>query len=273
MKIPVIQGLIERRILVNYRVAPEYLSRILPTPFEPKLVRGWGIAGICLIRLSEIRPRGVPAFLGVSSENAAHRIAVQWREQGQLLEGVYIPRRDTSSRLNTWLGGRLFPGAHQHARFEVNESVDHVEIAMRSYDGAAHVVVRGHEERQLSAHSIFESVQDVSEFFRSGSLGYSPTPGNRAYDGLELRSFNWHVQPFEIERVESSFFEDAARFPPGSVKLDCGLLMRGIDHEWHGRGTLSATCCDRPAFSCGIRGIASLFADYPSGFFVHIFLY
>jgi len=40
--------------------------------------------------------------------------------------------------------------------------------------------------------------------------------------------------------VESSFFEDRALFPPGSVEFDCALLMRGIEHEWHGRGWLLA---------------------------------
>ena len=33
-------------------------------------------------------------------------------------------------------------------------------------------------------------------------------------------------------------FEDRALFPPGSVEFDCALLMRGIEHEWQGRGQL-----------------------------------
>ncbi|MFZ0546136.1 MAG: hypothetical protein WAM60_11890 [Candidatus Promineifilaceae bacterium] len=49
MQVPVIQGIIDRRILVNYRVDPEVLSRFLPPPFQPKLIKGVGIAGICLI--------------------------------------------------------------------------------------------------------------------------------------------------------------------------------------------------------------------------------
>lgn len=97
MQIPVIQGVIDRRILVNYRIDPLILAQILPPPFEPKLVNGFGIAGICLIRLKEIRPKYFPGFLGLSSENAAHRIAVEWRTNGLRQEGVYIPRRDTSS--------------------------------------------------------------------------------------------------------------------------------------------------------------------------------
>src|ERR1700683_3947440 len=110
MQIPIIRGLIDRRILVNFRADSDVLARLLPAPFRPKLVNGMGMAGVCLIRLKSIRPRFLPAFLGISSENAAHRIAVEWDEDGETTEGVFIPRRDTSSRLNTLLGGRLFPG-------------------------------------------------------------------------------------------------------------------------------------------------------------------
>ncbi len=76
--VPVVQGVIARRLLVNFRVRPEVLAALLPGPFRPKLVHGFGMAGICLIRLEQVRPRGLPAFVGLSSENAAHRIAVEW---------------------------------------------------------------------------------------------------------------------------------------------------------------------------------------------------
>ena len=78
MQFPAMRGIIDRRILANFRVDPDVLAKVLPCPFRPKLVNGKGIAGICLIRLKQIRPRFVPAFMGISSENAAHRIAVEW---------------------------------------------------------------------------------------------------------------------------------------------------------------------------------------------------
>lgn len=120
MRIPVVRGLIARRILVNYRFDPEALARVLPPPFRPKLVAGYGIAGICLIRLQHIRPKFLPGVLGVASENAAHRIAVEWTENGLMRERVYIPRRDTSSRFNSLFGGRLFPGVHHQAHSDLH---------------------------------------------------------------------------------------------------------------------------------------------------------
>src|SRR5688500_15375164 len=105
MRLPTIQGVIDRRILVNYRVDAGVASRLLPNPFRPKLASGYAMAGICLIRLKQIRPAFVPFAAGIGSENAAHRFAVVWERHGEQQEGVFIPRRDSSSRLNTILGG------------------------------------------------------------------------------------------------------------------------------------------------------------------------
>jgi hypothetical protein len=240
MQLPVIRGVIDRRILVNYRVDPDVLAGLLPAPFRPKLVNGKGMAGVCLIRLKNIRPRFLPGFLGISSENAAHRIAVQWDQDGKTREGVFIPRRDTSSRLNTLLGGRLFPGVHHHAAFQVQENDDHYRVELSSADRHTHLLVEGHVAQELPPTSVFRSIKEASEFFERGSLGYSVTAKPDQFDGLELHSFNWQVQPLTVDKVESSFFENRELFPPASVVFDCALLMRGIEHEWCGRGRLDA---------------------------------
>ncbi len=97
MNIPVIKGLIKRRMLINFRVDPALMQKHLPAPFRPKLHQGFAITGLCLIRLEQIRPAGFPTWIGFPSENAAHRIAVEWNEAGNLREGVFIWRRYTSS--------------------------------------------------------------------------------------------------------------------------------------------------------------------------------
>lgn len=243
MRIPTICGVIDRRILVNFRVDPDVLSAILPTPFRPQIVNGFGVAGICLIRLRHVRPKFLPSLFGISSENAAHRIAVEWDADGKTGTGVFVPRRDTSSLLNGLAGGRIFPGVHNRANFDVRETEDSFHVFMRSLDHSAHVLVDGHTTEQLPTGSIFTSLDDVSQFFEAGSLGYSPHGSNDHFDGLELQSFNWHVEPLSITEVQSSFFNNRDKFPPGSVTFDNALLMRGIDHQWHSRESLCGNAC------------------------------
>jgi uncharacterized protein YqjF (DUF2071 family) len=235
MQLSTICGVIDRRILVNFRVDPSILAKLLPDPFRPKLVNGQGIAGICLIRLKNIRPKFLPLPKGIGSENAAHRIAVQWEQAGRQFEGVYVLRRDTNSRLNAAAGGRFFPGVHHRARFRVYERDGTYEVALNSNDGAVHVAVAARTVDHISQSSVFASLDEASAFFRAGSVGYSPTWHPRRHDGLELRCANWEMKPLEVTNVESSFFGDRRIFPAGSAALDCALVMRGIQHEWHVR--------------------------------------
>lgn len=259
MRFPVVRGLIARRILVNYRVDPSVLASTLPRPFRPKLHRGHGMAGICLIDLREIRPRFVPRWFGIASKNAAHRVAVEWDEGPIVREGVYIRRRDTSSRLNAFAGGRVFPGIHSHASFSVMETPEHVEVAVLSDDGVTRVSVVADLADGLPSTSSFGSIGEASSFFEAGALGYSATPDPTRFQGLELRCANWRVESLAVSSVSSSYFDDPAAFPAGSVQFDCALLMRGIQHEWLGHAdlceeTLSSPFGNRGPLSAGSAG-------------------
>lgn len=240
IRLPAVRGIIDRRILANYRLDPGRTAAALPAPFRPQLVGGHAVGGICLIRLTRVRPKALPLPWGIRSENAAHRIAVEWEDGGVTRTGVYIPRRDTDSRLNALAGGRVFPGVHHHARFEVAETTDRFSVTMTADDGGAAVHVAGRVTGEFPAGSVFGDLEAASAFFRDGSLGYSDAAEAGRFDGLELRVSDWRAEPLAVEAVRSDFFEDPARFPPGTATFDCALLMRGIDHEWHGRADL---CC------------------------------
>ena len=242
MKIPVIRGVIDRRILVNYRVDPQVLASLLPAPFRPNVVQGMALVGICLIRLKQVRPTFLPAWCGIASENAAHRSAVEWDAGGTTRTGVYVRRRDTNSRLNALAGGRFFPGLHHHARFDVDESSHRFRIAMQSDDRDTSLLVDCHLADRLPATSLFGSLEEASSFFEAGSLGYSDTADTTRFQGLTLKCQNWAVEPLLVDEVRSSFFDDEAQFPKGSIAFDCALLMRDIHHEWHGQADL---CCPK----------------------------
>jgi hypothetical protein len=235
MRLPVINGLIRRRLLVNFRVDEEIMRRFLPSPFRPKLHRGYAIAGICLIRLEQIRPGWLHAFCGISSENAAHRIGVLWDEpSGESREGVFIPRRDTGSWLNYCGGGRIFPGEHRLADFDVTDDGSGISMSIRARDGLMSIQLRARECDSLPESSCFKSLAEASAYFEGGSVGYSVTRDCCRLDGIRLQTDGWQVRPLSVEHVESSFFADESAFPAGSITFDHALIMRDLVHQWHG---------------------------------------
>jgi hypothetical protein len=235
-------GTIDRRLLVNYRVDAEVLCRVLPSPFRPQTVHGVGLAGICMIRLAELRPAGAPRTIGLTTENAAHRVAVEWDGPGGPSRGVYIPRRDTASRTTVLLGGRLFPGKHHRARFRVRETERCCEVAFTSVDGTAHAAIAAELASEFSSGSVFTTLEEASEFFEAAPVGYSPTALTGRLEAMELRCDTWSVQPLLVEYVASSFFEDESLFPRGAAEFDSALIMRHVPVSWRARGDLAGAC-------------------------------
>jgi hypothetical protein len=226
---------IERRLLVNFRVRPDQVARHLPEGLRPQLVQGVGVAGICLIRLSQLRPHGIPGTLGMTTENVAHRFAVEWDEDGVTRSGVYVPRRDSSSGVSVLAGGRLFPGSHLRASIRVRETERDLTISVHNHKQPMTIKVSTSDAASLES-SLFATTDEAIQFFRNGSRGYSPSLSGSCLEGVQLHCERWEATPVVINEIYSSFFEDPKCFEPGSVVVDCGLIMRNFPARWRATG-------------------------------------
>ena len=256
MRLGEMTGRIRHRILLNYRIDPAVAQRVLPPGFRPKVVDGAAVGGVCQVSLERMRPSGLPAAFGVSSHNAAHRIAVVLDGSDGPREGVYIPRRDTSSPINALAGGRLFPGIHRRARFSVEQQGDRFRVAIDEPaaagggggGGGGHpsgrpiVRIDATLADALAPGSLFPTVGDASRFFEGGALGWSPSGEPGRFDEIELRTVGWRMQPLAVLEQSSAFFGDTALFPAGSVELDCALVMRDLEHSWLARAEVCTVC-------------------------------
>lgn len=232
MELPVIDGVIDRRILVNYRVHPDIVRRILPPSLEPWIVNGYASAGICLLRLTHVGLKHSPSILRIRSENAAHRFLVSYRTKVGSVYGVYIPRRDTDSLLNVFVAGKVFSWPHCPATFQVNETAEHYSVQMQSDDGHSFIHVEADLSADFPSRSMFDSLEHASGCFYRCSIGVSPSVRNSSFKMIELKTDNWSVRSLSVQTLTSSYFENESVFPKGSIEFDNALLMTGIDHEW-----------------------------------------
>ncbi|HET9060223.1 MAG TPA: DUF2071 domain-containing protein [Acidimicrobiales bacterium] len=228
---------IARRLLVNYRVNPEMVANLLPAPFRPQIVSGWAVGGVCFIALESLRPAGTPSALGFSSENVAHRFAVEWDDDDGHHLGVYVPRRDTGSRMISLSGGRVFPGRHGLAHFYVNDSGKDLHIEVVSRDHSVRLVVTANQAKAMTGE-LFRSIDDATSFFKMAPVGYSPAQGQQSFDGVRLLSECWDAEPASLSEMKSSVFDDETLFPRGTCSLDSALIMRNLSVRWATQGRL-----------------------------------
>ncbi len=58
--LPTLEGVIRRRILLNFRADPSAIAPLLPAPLEVLTYNGFAIVGVCLIGMERLRPKGIP---------------------------------------------------------------------------------------------------------------------------------------------------------------------------------------------------------------------
>lgn len=228
MRIPNLAATIERRLLISYAVEPELLQPILPEGLRPQLVKGVAVAGICLIRLGNVRPSLVKTELGWGGENAAHRIAVEYEDDnGVTKTGVYIPERHSNSILPILAGGRIFPGKHTRAEFTVNETPTTFDVTMEASDDRVSVQAERTDEW---TSNLFPSLQAASSFYQDSPVGWSPVMKHPdEVEGLRLSTDAWKVSAARKLKLKSSYFD---KFPKESVQFDHILVMQNIPVLW-----------------------------------------
>jgi hypothetical protein len=217
---------VRRRLLISYRVNPEVAQSLIPDQFRPQIVDGSAVAGVCMIGLQSVRPGWLRPRIGFRTENVAHRIAVEWDENGKTRSGVYIVERHSSSLVPVLAGGRLFPGVQKRARFDLDETESRFRVNMAAPGTRVAVDV------QLGGpwtSTLFPTVEAASAFHEQGAVGWSPRRDGTGVEPLELTSKEWAVEPGQVISLKSSYFD---ALPDGAATLDSVVVMRDIPFFW-----------------------------------------
>ena len=192
MKIPVMRGVIDQRILVNYRVDwPNVLARILLRPFRPKLVNGAGMAG-SVPDSPETHPAPAPALLpgiGLRERRTPHRCRVgpPGPTAGRC---VHPPAGHILSAEHRSSAGRLFPGPITMRVFRSRNGAAITGSLSTAMIARPTLLVEGHVSTELPSSSIFGPLITRRVHPPSLNGGRWALLGDgqtwRALDGLEL---------------------------------------------------------------------------------------
>jgi hypothetical protein len=217
---------VRRRLLISYRVDPVVAQSLIPVEFRPQLVDGSAVAGVCMIGLQSVRPGWLRPKIGIRTENVAHRIAVEWDEDGEARNGVYVVERHSSSLVPVLAGGRLFPGVQKRARFVLDETDSRFRVDMAASGTSVSVDI---ELGGSWSSTLFATVEVASAFYEHGAVGWSPRRDGDGAEPLELTSKEWAVEPGHVISPSSSFFD---ALPDGAASLDSVVVMRDVPFFW-----------------------------------------
>ncbi len=220
-----VRGTIRRRLLVNAVVDPDEAAQRLPASVRPHVTGRGTVVGCCLLEIEAIRPSGLPAVVGRPLRAVAHRISVEWDEESGATEiGVYVPVRHTDSRLAVALGGRWFPGVHEHADIEV--SFSHLDLRWRSEpSGAPGLGVRV-VASDLRPAPACATCDPIGATCLGAAVGVSPD-GRGRLEAARMQPAHRDARTVTIDALASDFIDSFS-----TATFSTSYLMCDADVTW-----------------------------------------
>ena len=229
--LPSVRARMHERYIVNVRVPPDALAAALPGCLDPQEVNGFGIVSFCVLDLRRISIAPVPPVAGPRSVSCAARYAVL--DEGGA-PSVFVPERQTGSRLGAWFTRRGFSAPHGLVDIEVSSHPDGgAEVHVRD-DGTPTFDAWLRPRSSLESLA-FDGVDDFAAFLAMGERSY----GRSRHDGkltvLDLHKSDAGYEPHMVERIGGSFIE---QWKAVGGEVDSAFRTTDARYEWRYYGLI-----------------------------------
>jgi hypothetical protein len=222
-------GTIDRCWLFVYQTPESEARALVPAALELVTRDGCAFWNIVACRLRAMRPRGFPAFVGVSCWHVAYRFYVRFHPAaGPPIEGLYFVRSDCDSRLMTMMGNALTDFRFHTAGVEVTETDALVQITIRSPDAPARATVDRAKPAELPPHSSFSSLEEAAAYLKYKPFGISlDAAGNANVAAIRRDEAAWKSRLVDVISAEWQFFEGK------TVRPEICYEVEPIDYQWN----------------------------------------
>lgn len=243
-------GVLENTVLLNFRTDAEVLRRLLPSPFEPRLVDGYGMVGILLFTMKNLTCETTMGLPSPPSDHVLYRIAVSWNHGGRTYHGMYLLRHEVNTRLPVRQRRRgLFPVAGQPVRWHKEPGSQQFEWTLKSKTKTK-LQISASVSSSFSSGSVFSSLEEASDFFAQERAAIAPRFQKSIFSNTHFLPLTWPVKPLFVEKLTTDIAQLQNLFPKGQIFFDSGLIWPKIPCKWQeGREILASRPIAIPSIS------------------------
>jgi hypothetical protein len=222
-------------LVLTFAYPQELLRPLLPPGLTLDAYAGQGFLAIALVQAENLRPAGLPAFLGRDFFLSGYRVFSRFRlPDGKILRGLRILRSDADSALMVRAGNLLTRYGYRPCSASRRSSASALEIDVRTPGGEADLSVRAEwEPAPLSppAGSPFPDLETARHFA-------GPLPFTFDYEAETRRMIvvqgvreRWTPRPVRAE-VGTCSFLDRPPFAEAPRRLANAFLVEDVPYRW-----------------------------------------
>jgi len=228
-------------LVLTFAYPERVLSPLLPPGLTLDAYEGQGFLAIALVQTENLRPAGLPAFLGRDFFLSGYRVFSRLRRpDGKILRGLRILRSDADSALMVRAGNLLTRYAYHPCAVSCRRAESALEIDVRTPDGAADLSVRADWEPAPTAPpdgSPFPDLETARRFAGPLPFTFDYEPQSRQMVVIQGVRENWSPRPVRAVVARCAFLERPP-FDAAPRRLANAFLVENVPYRWE-RGAVS----------------------------------
>lgn len=246
--------------LMSFGTPADSVRHLVPHGLELMTRGDRAFWNVVTCRVQHMRPKGLPAALGVTYHHVAYRLLVQaMTARADLVHGLYFVRSDADAPVLGAVGNRTTDFKFHLADIALDSGPDRYHAAVTTPDGTGDAAFElgapqppaGPRHRD----SAFATHLDASEWLTYRPLGLSV--GTRRLRMAEVRrdANAWRETAVQLTRFRSDVFDTLGQTPANGLLPEHATRVADMDYEWRlGRTEplLTPSTADRkPAAAAG----------------------
>lgn len=225
-------GILEDAVLLNFRTDIHVLNRILPPPFVPRLVDGYGLVGILMFKMRDLACEKNLGLPSPPSDHVLYRVAVSWQHGMRTHHGMYLLRHEVNTRLNVRQRRKgLFPVAASPIRWHKTPGSEMFGWTLNTHN-QTRLKVRARLATAFPPGSVFDTLDQASLFFQKERAAIAPRFQQSIFAHTRFLPLNWKVKPLFIEALHTDMDQLGSLFPKEQIYFDSGLIWPRILCKW-----------------------------------------
>jgi len=230
-----VEAFFQRSLVLTYAVPTSILAPLAGPGLELDTHGEWGFLAIAMVETRDLRPRGLPRWLGRDFFLSGYRVFTRFVRPGkQTLRGLRILRSDTNRATMTHLGNLFTHYNYRQAKVAVKSDEDRLEIRIGTPDREADLHVTADLKScpaPLPARSPFQTMDDARSF--AGPLPYTFSYDERARKMVVIKGLRqaWDTEPIYVDVKEATYLERPP-FAGADVRLANAFYVKDVPYAW-----------------------------------------
>ena len=224
----------DRVVAVSFAFPEEALRSLVPAPLEMDTFGPFGFLTVALVWTRNLRPAGLPRFLGRDFFLAGYRVFVRLRDpDGRRLRGLKILGSDTDKAFMVRAGNGLTRYRYRRVRVEMEERDAITRVRTTAIDGTTQLEIdfeQADEGIEVPAGSPFADWGEARRFAGPMPFTFSPEVDGSVVV-IEGARQNWIPRPVRVNHWRVALFEEEPLRAYRPI-LANAFAVRDIPYRW-----------------------------------------